>query len=78
MYLTATVVFSNASDEAVRVIKYRFFWPRGSVTFEPRELVVPPRSDRQRTVRINAGDGELDGLRTDTAQIELVAIVAGR
>jgi hypothetical protein len=80
MYVTAHLVFSNASGRTVVVTKYKILWPGGSVILEPENLIVPALGAQERTTRINPDAGDIQALlhEPSKAHVELIDVRATR
>lgn len=52
VYALVRMIVRNTGSVPCRVVRYRVGWDGGSAEFEPRDLVVPPNAEVERTTRV--------------------------
>ena len=65
------VEFKNDTSRPCKVNGYLVDWPGGKKPAKPEGIIVPPKQSRDRWLRVDKLDGDVNTLTADTAKVTL-------
>jgi hypothetical protein len=71
LYKRAKIVFQNPTKRACKFLGYKLVWAGASKAIQLEGLAVPPGETRERWLKVNPGDGDLDKLAPESARVEV-------